>query len=303
MARYRRFDPRFWKDEKVRTLTLTEKSIAIYGFTAQSNRIGIFSFSPGEACEDLELKPETFAKGFKNVCQTLGWQWEERSRVLYLPTWWKYNPPENANNVIGNLKDLSDVPHSPLISLFSNNLQYLPGTLHQTFTQTFSERYPKRSPSQEQYQEQYQEQVKEPLSDSTKSDAVALLEYLNTKTGSKFRPAKANLDLLTARLATATPEDIRAVIDAKVGEWEDNPDMKKYLRPDTLFGARKFEQYLGQVGSAKAPLTPSQPKIAPQPNWGRTVTSAEVWFCGCYRNDPTPCKSPDHGKTYDEAMA
>ena len=160
MARYRRFDPRFWKDEKVRTLTLTEKSIAIYGFTAQSNRIGIFSFSPGEACEDLELKPETFAKGFKNVCQTLGWQWEERSRVLYLPTWWKYNPPENANNVIGNLKDLSDVPHSPLVSLFSNNLQYLPGTLHQTFTQTFLERYPKRSPSQEQYQEQYQE--KEP---------------------------------------------------------------------------------------------------------------------------------------------
>ena len=177
MARYRRFDPRFWKDEKVRTLTLTEKSIAIYGFTAQSNRIGIFSFSPGEACEDLELKPETFAKGFKNVCQTLGWQWEERSRVLYLPTWWKYNPPENANNVIGNLKDLSDVPHSPLISLFSNNLQYLPGTLHQTFTQTFSERYPKRSPSQEQYQEQYQEK-EPPISPKGKSTSLKLPEWV-----------------------------------------------------------------------------------------------------------------------------
>ena len=260
MARYRRFDPRFWKDEKVRTLTLTEKSIAIYGFTAQSNRIGIFSFSPGEACEDLELKPETFAKGFKNVCQTLGWQWEERSRVLYLPTWWKYNPPENANNVIGNLKDLSDVPHSPLISLFSNNLQYLPGTLHQTFTQTFSERYPKRSPSQEQYQEQYQEQVKEPLSDSTKSDAVALLEYLNTKSGHHYRPsAKANLALVLACLTSSTPDEIRSVIDAKVGEWHSDPKMRVFLRPSTLFRPSNFEQYLGQVGSAATPEPPYDP--------------------------------------------
>lgn len=38
-------------------------------------------------------------------------------------------------------------------------------------------------------------------------------------------------------------EDFRKVILAKCFEWRDNPDMSKYLRPETLFGT-KFEGYL-----------------------------------------------------------
>jgi len=154
MSRYRKVDPRFWKDEKIRRFSETEKLISLYLFTGQSNRIGLFSFSPGEAAEDLGISSQTFAKGFGNVCGTLFLGWDPEARILYLPTWWKYNPPENANNVIGNLKDLDDVPDSPLIDRFINNLQYLPETLRVTFTQTLAKRYPKRSPSQEQEQEQ-----------------------------------------------------------------------------------------------------------------------------------------------------
>ena len=157
MSRFRKVDPRFWKDEKIIPLAATEKLIVLYLFTGQSNRIGLFSFSPGEAAEDLSLSLETFREGFGNVCRRLNFGWDETFRVLYLPTWWKYNPPENKNNVIGNLKDLDGVPNSPLIERFINNLQYLSEELHETFTQTLAKRYPKRSPSQEQEQEQEQE--------------------------------------------------------------------------------------------------------------------------------------------------
>ncbi len=70
MARYRKVDPRFWKDEKIVQFSPEEKLVALYLFTAQSNRIGIFSFSPGEAAEDTGTLPQTFAERFQKVCQT-----------------------------------------------------------------------------------------------------------------------------------------------------------------------------------------------------------------------------------------
>lgn len=161
-SRYRKIDPRIWTDEKFRRLTPDQQRIALYLLTAQSNRIGLFSFSPGKAAEDLGTLPPTFQKGFLKVCQTLHWEWDSDARVLYLPTWWKYNQPENANNVIGNLKDLDDLPETALLESFSTNLVYLSEKLIETFTQTLEKRYPqrspKRSPSQEQEQEQEQEQ-------------------------------------------------------------------------------------------------------------------------------------------------
>jgi hypothetical protein len=156
-ARYRKIDPRIWKDEKLIAFNRDEKIITLYCLTAQSNRIGIFNFSPAQAAEDLTMTLETFRERFGNVCRTLKWEYDERHRILYLPTWWKYNPPENRNNVIGNLKDLDDLPESPLIPKFCDNLTYLSETLRQTFTQTLLERYPKRSASQEQEQEQEKE--------------------------------------------------------------------------------------------------------------------------------------------------
>jgi len=168
-ARFRKIDPRIWTDERFRLLKAEEQRIALYILTAQSNRIGLFTFSPGKTCEDLGTLPLTFRKGFQKVCQTLHWEWDADTRVIYLPTWWRYNQPENANNVIGNLKDLDDLPETPLLEQFSSNTAYLPEGLIETFTQTLAKRYPqrslKRSPSQEQEQEQEQEQDAPPAVD------------------------------------------------------------------------------------------------------------------------------------------
>lgn len=169
-ARFRKIDPRIWTDEKFRKLTSDQQRIALYVLTAQSNRIGLFLFSPGKACEDLGTLPPTFQKGFRTVCQTLNWSWDTEARVLYLPTWWKYNHPENANNMIGNLKDFDDLPETPLLERFSSNTTYLSSSLAETFTQTLAKRYPqrspKRSPSQEQEQEQEQESPRPPKGES-----------------------------------------------------------------------------------------------------------------------------------------
>lgn len=83
-------------------------------------------------------------------------------------------------------------------------------------------------------------------------DAPELLDYLNKKTGQHYRPVPSNLSLLQARLKEgATPEDIRAVIDHKCFEWQNDPKMSQYLRPKTLFAASNFNQYVGQLPDTK----------------------------------------------------
>ncbi len=77
--------------------------------------------------------------------------------------------------------------------------------------------------------------------------AVQLLQFLNEKTGSSFREVDTNLRLIEARLASGIDPDVcMKMIERKCSEWSTNPDMKKYLRPATLFNTTKFEQYIGE---------------------------------------------------------
>ena len=74
--KYRKLDPRIWRDEKFVRLTLEEKLIAIYCLTAQVNRCGLFAFSPAMAAEDLGIVNETFRDRFDSVVSKLKWHWE-----------------------------------------------------------------------------------------------------------------------------------------------------------------------------------------------------------------------------------
>lgn len=78
-------------------------------------------------------------------------------------------------------------------------------------------------------------------------DAVEVLEFLNRKAGRSYRPVRANLAFIKARLTGgATVENCRGVIVRKVREWAGDPKMAKFLRPETLFNQTKFESYLGE---------------------------------------------------------
>lgn len=75
-----------------------------------------------------------------------------------------------------------------------------------------------------------------------------IIKYLNEKIGSHFKPtSKSTQRLINGRLSeNYTIEDFKHVIDVKTNEWKDNTKMSKYLTPDTLFNASKFEKYRNQ---------------------------------------------------------
>ena len=92
------------------------------------------------------------------------------------------------------------------------------------------------------------------------SDAYEeIIKYLNEKTGSHFKPtSKSTQRLINGRLSeNYTIEDFKYVIDVKTNEWKDNTKMSKYLTPDTLFNASKFEKYRNQQ-------MPEQPNVQKQ---------------------------------------
>lgn len=71
---------------------------------------------------------------------------------------------------------------------------------------------------------------------------------LNTKAGTSFKVnSKSTAKLIAARLAEQfTVDDFLTVHTNKVRDWRDDPKMAKYLRPETLYRASKFESYLNE---------------------------------------------------------
>lgn len=74
-----------------------------------------------------------------------------------------------------------------------------------------------------------------------------VIDYLNLKTGSNYKhTTKATIKYINARYKEGfSLDDFKHVIDVKCNQWINDPKMKQYLRPETLFST-KFESYLNQ---------------------------------------------------------
>lgn len=78
------------------------------------------------------------------------------------------------------------------------------------------------------------------------NDSLVVLEYLNQKWGSSFKPVKANLQFITGRLRDGySVKDLKQVI-YWVGEvWPDDKNLANYFpRTDTPFRPQKFSNNL-----------------------------------------------------------
>jgi hypothetical protein len=272
-AKFRRIDPRIWKDEKFVTLSAEEKLVAFYCITAQSNRIGLFNFSPGMASEDLGMSPQTFQERFGKVRETLFWGWDSTLRVLFLPTWWKHNPPENGNVLKGCLNDLADVPHSPLIQAFLNVTRNVAETLRVTLPQTIPQTLPNSGTgfnTQEHTQETDQKpRVCDPSEkDQTEIQIPPLTVFVEAWNSTKLLPCEARSTLranwqvriLDADWSARWQEAVKRLgrssrARGEVSDWRATPDW--FLKtPEAV--ARTLAGEFDDLGGDKP--EPAQPK-------------------------------------------
>lgn len=75
--------------------------------------------------------------------------------------------------------------------------------------------------------------------------AILVLTHLNQISGSRYQKSKTSLENIRARLREGyIVADLQLVIDLKHEHWHENDEQYQYMRPETLFGPKKFESYL-----------------------------------------------------------
>ena len=72
------------------------------------------------------------------------------------------------------------------------------------------------------------------------------IHRMNELAGTSYRSnTKVTATHINARISEGdTLEDFETVLKSKWREWKDNPDMRMFYRPQTLFSAEHFEDYL-----------------------------------------------------------
>lgn len=177
VGRYRKIYPRLWRHPGFLALKPSARELVLYLLSGpQANAIGLFHFSVATAAEDLGIGADTLRKALSDIAVTFDWRFDADARVLYIPSWWRWNKPENDNVLKGNCKALSEIPSCGLVDAFASNTETLPETLRETFVECCRIRLPKRPPNQEQYQEH--------LSGALKEQDLLRVQTEKTKNGS-----------------------------------------------------------------------------------------------------------------------
>jgi len=93
--------------------------------------------------------------------------------------------------------------------------------------------------------------------EETKREANTILETLNEVSGRKFRLTDTNLGLIQARLKEpgVDLEGMLKMVRRQAAIWMPDPKMSEYVRPETLFGKKKFDSY---YGSRELPIPKNQ---------------------------------------------
>jgi len=241
MARYRKIYPLIWM--QLRGMSESEKLITFYCLCGdQTNRLGIYNFSLAKAAEDIEIPLKKFQKAFEKVLEIHGWKYDSQGRVLFIPSWWKYNPPENEKAFIGYLKDLEEVAPSKLIDFFLSNKSTLPDSFFDRLSDRLSatKKEPIRQPTP--YQEQEQEQEYTPLPPSEMGDSFKSKKLNPRAEGTNPRARGTN----PRAVARRRPEKFRRVdemLTLENAERLADPDC-----PNCQGKGRREAEVRGQVG-------------------------------------------------------
>lgn len=162
---------------------------------------------------------------------------------------------ENPPKVVQNASDAKRVRHEmcstqkgTLININNNNYQYkkISNTIHQ------------------------------PVEDEDEVPYKEVIDYLNLKTGRTNDPihqfkstSQHNRDLIKERWDEGYRlEHFKAVIDTKVSQWL-GTEREKFLKPDTIFSDKHFDDYLNQRPDDKFDLKASKKRKEIATDWSK----------------------------------
>jgi uncharacterized phage protein (TIGR02220 family) len=223
------FDSNFWTDRDMRRLDKDSKLLFAYLFTnPHKNMPGLYRLYNEDITRETGLSADEVKTAFKRLDGKAHYDYDEE--VVYVPSHVKRQfmrrakiSPKHVSGISSAL--MKDVPQGhPFVAMFID--KYSP-----FFPIDYPYRINGRKPAEQMSTPSYEE----------------ILDYLNRATGKDYKPTEQNMALIDKRWAEGYIfEDFKTAIDLKAKEWNDNPEMRKYLRPITLFGD-KFADYRNEA--------------------------------------------------------
>lgn len=262
-GRYIRIASKFWTDEKIIELDTESKLLYLYILTCpHSNMAGYYRLPKEYIMADLKLSPEGLHKPFTKLLQEGLIKYCEKSSVILIPNYYKYNPIQNKNQAKGAAKKTCELPRNSLVEDYEKAVNAYAASYAELllkgspkpFDKPFDKQLPERLPNTETETETEYRNSNNIYSPATQDDASEkipykeIVNYLNMRTNSQYKhTTKKTRELIRARWNEGFRlEDFKTVVDKKCAEWMGDAKMEKYLRPVTLFGT-KFESYLNQL--------------------------------------------------------
>lgn len=156
MPSYYRVSPKFWTDPAIRRSSDDAKLLACYLLTGPHRRLeGLFRLPKPYICADLGWTMERLAEPFKELlAEQFGEPgfiaYDEAAEVVLIHKALKYQSPENDNQVTAALRQLDDLPDTPLTSEFRRSAERYCERLAKRLPERFGEpigKPPSPSPS------------------------------------------------------------------------------------------------------------------------------------------------------------
>jgi len=252
MRDYGKLHCEFWTSPTIQGLSDDGKIMAAYLLTNQHcTLIGAYRLPDGYVCDDLGWSLQRVAKGFGELLANGFITRCEASKFIKVSKYLDYNPLENPNQVKAGIKVFEKLPDS-----LSGK-----GDLAKALGVDFKE--PLANPSETlskpvavtvavavtEDKSIVGQKSPDPVvtAKDQKETALRVIDFLNAKAGKAFRHVPANINFVVGRLREgASEQDCKQVIAKKTREWK-GTDQAQYLRPETLFNATKFAQYVGEL--------------------------------------------------------
>jgi uncharacterized phage protein (TIGR02220 family) len=254
---YRSLYVSIWDDPSFLALNSEAKMALVYLRTSPlSNMPCIFRCYKEAIREHTGLSDEAVARALETLCNA-GWIKIEGG-IVWVRNALKYDPNISLNNskhVEAVRKILAGLPKLTIVvdfcAYYGIDMPYpIPNREGAPYPMAITE--PDPEPEKDKEKEQDKERpvqlhgcppvVRVPFSE--------IITYLNAKAGTRFLPSTPETqEKIKARWREGFRlDDFKMVIDTMTAKWKNDPKMRDYLRPMTLFGT-KFEGYLNMTVS------------------------------------------------------
>lgn len=263
MATYRNVQMSFWTDSKVMDdFTPEDKLFFLYIMTNPLTSLcGCYECSKKRMSRDIGYSVETITNiiyRMENIHHVA--KYNEDTKEILIMNWDKYNWTQSSKVLDGAYKGAVQIKCPEFKGYVLWKLQSYGYEIDEKLLSSIPYQYPiDKTVTVTVTDIDNVEHIKPKIISNKTNDTEEsqetiseIIEYLNARIGSNYRPNTAEtIKLINGRLKEGrTIDDFKYVIDVKAEEWI-GTSQEQYLRPKTLFAQSNFENYLQQHRGAK----------------------------------------------------